>query len=80
MAESTKKKKAISKDMPIGQIVMDHPETVEVFGKAGMHCIGCAAAHFENLEQGCAAHGMDADKLVKELNAAVEKTAKEKKE
>ncbi|MFC1742224.1 DUF1858 domain-containing protein [Nanoarchaeota archaeon] len=68
----------ISKDMPIGKIVMEHPETVDVFGKYGMHCIGCAAAHFENLEQGCAAHGIDADKLVKDLNAAVKKAAEEK--
>jgi hybrid cluster-associated redox disulfide protein len=44
--------------------------------KNGLHCIGCAAAHFEDLEQGCVAHGIDADKIVKELNAAVKKGKK----
>jgi hybrid cluster-associated redox disulfide protein len=39
--------------------------------KHGMHCLGCAAAHFETLEQGCGAHGIDVDELVKDLNAAV---------
>ena len=55
---------------------MKHPETMEVFMKHGMHCIGCMASHFEDLEQGCAAHGMDADSLVKELNEAAQKAGK----
>jgi hybrid cluster-associated redox disulfide protein len=66
----------ITKDMPIAKIVGEHPETFEVFMRNGMHCVGCAAARFENLEQGCEAHGIDADKLVKELNEAVEKGKK----
>lgn len=65
----------ITKEMPIGEIVKKHPETVEVFMKNGLHCIGCAAAHFENLAQGCEAHGLDTGKMVEELNKAV----KEKK-
>ncbi len=62
----------ITKDMTISDIVMDHPESIEVFQKHGLHCIGCAAARFENLEQGCAAHGIDVDELVKDLNDAAE--------
>ncbi len=67
----------ITKEMGIADIVSEHPETMEVFMKHGMHCIGCAAARFENLEQGCIAHGIDADKLVKDLNKAAEKAGKE---
>ena len=40
--------------------------------ESGLHCIGCAAAQFENLEQGCKAHGMsdkDIEKLIKKLNS-----------
>jgi len=65
----------ITKDMNIGEIARKHPETAEVFMKHGLHCLGCAAAHFENLEQGCEAHGIDTDALVKDLN----KTISEKK-
>ena len=65
--------KQITKEMGIMDIVQKHPEVVEVFGKHGMHCIGCAAAHFENLQQGCEAHGIDADKLVNDLNKAIKK-------
>ena len=38
---------------------------------AGMGCLGCAAAHFENIEQGAMAHGIDVDQLVKDLNTVV---------
>ena len=36
-----------------------------------MGCLGCAAAHFENIEQGAMAHGIDVDQLVKDLNTVV---------
>lgn len=72
-AKKTAGADTITKDMPIGKIVMEHPETIDVFMKNGLHCIGCAAAHFENLQQGCEAHGIDTAKMVKELNAAVKK-------
>jgi len=65
--------KKITKEMPITEIVQKYPETIEVFMKHGLHCIGCAAARFENLEQGATAHGIDIDVFVKELNEAIDK-------
>ena len=66
----------INKKMAINDIVEKYPQTVEVFFEHGLHCIGCAAAHFENLEQGCEAHGIDADKMVDDLNKAIAKKKK----
>ena len=63
----------ISGKMAIGECVEKYPETADVFMKHGMHCLGCAAAHFENIEEGASAHGIDAKKLVEDLNKAVEK-------
>jgi len=63
----------ITKEMAIGEVVMQHPEAAQVFMDHGLHCIGCAAAHFENISQGCEAHGIDADKLVDDLNKVVNK-------
>jgi hybrid cluster-associated redox disulfide protein len=37
----------------------------------GLHCLGCAIASFESIEQGAQAHGIDADALVKGLNDAI---------
>ena len=61
----------ITKDMPIGQVVQQHPETIPVFLHHGLMCFGCAIARFENIEQGAMAHGIDVQALVTDLNAAV---------
>ena len=67
---------AITKDMSIVEIVQTYPDTVEVLMNAGMGCLGCAASHFENIEQGAMAHGIDIDALIAELNATIsEKSA-----
>lgn len=65
--------KEITKDMPIGEVVKKYPRTIEVFQKHGLHCIGCAIAHFENIGQGAAVHGIDAGKLIEDLNKEVKK-------
>ena len=41
-----------------------------VFVAHGLGCIGCAMANFETIEQGAAAHGMDLDSLMIDLNKA----------
>ena len=68
---------SITKEMPIGDVVKSHPETVPVFMRHGLHCIGCAVAAFESIEEGAVAHGIDVDALMKDLNEAA---AKEKTE
>jgi len=53
--------------------VEEYPEAVPVLMQFGMGCIGCAAAHFENIEQGALAHGIDVDALIAAMNEAVAK-------
>ena len=65
---------AITRDMPIGDVVQNHPQTIEVFLRHGLMCFGCAIARFENVEQGAAAHGIDVEALMRDLNAAVAST------
>ena len=62
----------ITKEMGIMEVVQKYPQTVEVFQSAGMGCLGCAAARFENIEQGAGAHGIDVDKLIEALNKAIQ--------
>ena len=70
--------KKITKDMTFGEVLKDHPQVAHIFLKYGMHCIGCHIAVSETLEQGAAAHGVDADKLVDDLNKhLVEASSKE---
>lgn len=58
----------ITKDMGIMEIVQKYPATVEVLQRFGMGCIGCAAAHFENID-----HGIDVPRLMEALNEAAAK-------
>ena len=62
----------VTKEMGIMDIVQQHPEAIAVFQKYGMGCIGCAAAHFENLEAGAKVHGYNADDMVADINALIE--------
>lgn len=67
----------ITKEMSIGEILQQHPQTIRAFFSHGLMCAGCAAARFESLEQGAAAHGIDIYALLKDLNAAVDEKTKE---
>ncbi|HPF53953.1 MAG TPA: DUF1858 domain-containing protein [Eubacteriales bacterium] len=62
----------ITKDMTIQKIITTDMELADLLIDAGMHCLGCAMAHSENLEQACAVHGIDCDALVAALNAHLE--------
>jgi hybrid cluster-associated redox disulfide protein len=65
------KERTITKEMPIGDVVQKYPQTIEVFLRHGLMCFGCAIARFENVGQGAAAHGIDTEALIRDLNAAV---------
>ena len=62
----------ITKEMSIMDIVQQCPQSVEIFAKYGLGCIGCAAARFENLEAGAKVHGFDPDQMVAEINALMD--------
>lgn len=61
----------ITREMSIGEAVQKYPQTVPVFQSHGMGCLGCAVARFENIAEGAAAHGIDVEKLLKDLNEAI---------
>ncbi len=65
----------VTKDMGIIEIVQNYPESLEVFAKYGLGCIGCAAARFENLEAGAKVHGVDPEQMVAEINELIEKNS-----
>lgn len=59
----------ISRDTMISEILANAPEAMPVFQNIGMHCLGCAMASGETLEQACAVHGVDPDEFIEELKA-----------
>ncbi len=62
----------VTKSSVIGEILDEAPQLAEYFFEIGMHCLGCPHSRGETVEQACAAHGTDADELVKKLNNALE--------
>ena len=65
------KPKEITKKMSFSEILEKNPEAIEILLKHGMHCIGCPMSQMESLEEGAVAHGLDADKLVEEINTTL---------
>ena len=63
----------ITEDMNIREVIEKYPETVSVFAKYNMGCIGCIAASFESLKDIAAVHGTDVEAFVKDLNEAIGK-------
>jgi len=61
----------VEKQTVIADIMQNAPETMPLFQQIGMHCMGCAMASGENVEQACEAHGVDADAFVTRLNAFI---------
>ncbi|WP_298439663.1 DUF1858 domain-containing protein [Geobacter sp.] len=58
-----------TKDMTFAQALQKHPEVAKVLRKYNLGCIGCMGAQNESLEQGCAAHGLDVNDILRDLNA-----------
>lgn len=73
-----KVKQTITKDMLIAKAANKYPELIPVFLKNGLSCIGCPFAMQETIEQGAIGHGIDPDKLIKELNSKINKQKKSK--
>ncbi len=61
----------ITNDMKIEDVVTQYPETMMVFMKHGLHCVGCHVSAFESIEEGAIAHGIDANALVADLNRVI---------
>jgi len=65
--------KKITKKTVLGEVVMNHPETVEVFFKYGLPCAMCHLAFNETIEDAAKSHGIKLDKLLKDLNKSIKK-------
>ena len=57
----------ITRDTLISDIVTNCPEVTPAFQAIGMHCLGCAMASGETLEEACAVHGVDVDAFIESL-------------
>ncbi len=61
----------ITKDTLIVDCLKINPASAEILQAVGMHCIGCAMAHGEKIEEAVYVHGNDLDKLLAKLNEGI---------
>ncbi|MEG1987659.1 MAG: DUF1858 domain-containing protein [Oscillibacter sp.] len=65
----------ITRDTIIGDILDFAPQTAPIFLSIGMHCLGCPSSRGETVEEACAVHGVDTEKLLKLVNEEAVKAA-----
>ncbi|GAA6490465.1 DUF1858 domain-containing protein [Candidatus Bariatricus faecipullorum] len=59
----------VTKDMTIGELMNQAPETAPILMEVGMHCLGCPASQAETLEEAAMVHGLDSELLLEKINA-----------
>lgn len=64
-------KKKYTKKTKFSELMQDE-KAVEILMEKGMYCFGCPFSQFETLEQGCKAHGLKVDEVLKKLNKGKE--------
>lgn len=69
--------KKITKDMTFAELISNNPEAAMRLAERGLFCGGCPMAQFETIENGAAAHGVNIDDLINELNGSKKKKGKE---
>ncbi len=57
----------ISKNTTMGELLSIDRGIAAILMQHGMHCVGCPAHAFESLEDGCAGHGIDVDKVLADI-------------
>ena len=65
----------IEKETIIGDVLDIAPQAAPLFFAIGMHCLGCPSSRGETVEEACAVHGVDVDKLLAVVNEVANKKA-----
>ena len=66
----------VTKDMNIMEAVENYPIIAQVLMRYGLGCVGCIISSAETLGEGIAAHGLNPDIIVEEVNAILENANK----
>ncbi len=59
----------INEQMTIAEILRLKPDASKILQQFNMHCIGCAVAAGESLEDAARVHGINLEMLLKALNS-----------
>ena len=57
----------ITKQTTMGDMIEYDRGIAVILMEAGTHCVGCPASIGESLEEACQVHGLDSDKVLKDI-------------
>ena len=57
----------ITKETTMGEMLEFDRGIAYILMQEGMHCVGCPSSIGESLEEACAVHGLDADKVLSDI-------------
>jgi hybrid cluster-associated redox disulfide protein len=63
----------ISREMIVEHVARRHPETIKVFVRYSLHCVGCAISPFHTIDQVASENLLDLERLLADLNQALTK-------
>ncbi len=58
-------------DQSVSEIMTTWPQTVRVFLRHGMHCVGCKVGPFHTIEDACLEYHLDEADFRRELEGAI---------
>ena len=61
----------VTGDDLMAEVVNLYPEVIDFLGQVDMHCVGCAASQMETVREACRVHGLDTNKVVRQLNRII---------
>lgn len=57
----------ITKQTTMGEMLEFDRGIAYILMQEGMHCVGCPSSIGESLEEACAVHGLDADRVLADI-------------
>lgn len=63
----------VTGDMNIMEAVERFPIIAQVLMRYGLGCVGCIISSYETLAEGIAAHGLNPEMVIEEVNMILEK-------
>lgn len=64
----------ITKNIPINDLINNHPDVIPVLMGYGLHCVGCSFASHDTLETGAKLHGFSEEEIemmIKDVNITI---------
>jgi hybrid cluster-associated redox disulfide protein len=74
--KDTSTSKEITADCLVQNVVERYPQTIPVFNRHGLQCVGCYISPFHTIADSAREYSMTLDPLLRDLNQAVMPTAR----